>query len=166
MLRDDVGHQHFPAGGGRSDHIGAGLDLVGNDGIGAPVQGVDTVDLDGIRARAADVRTHGVQEVGKVHDMRLTRGVFDHRAAFGKNAGNHDVHRRADRDLVQIDPRAVKPAVLRIGIDITAADIDLGTEGTHALDMLVNRPNAEVAAAGHGRLGTAEAAKHGADQVI
>ena len=98
--------------------------------------------------------------------MGLSRSVFNHCSALGKHGCNHDIHRGADRNLVQVDAGTVQPAVKRIGIHKTALDIDIGTQGTHALDVLVDGANAEIAAAGHGCLGAAEAAQHGTDQVI
>ena len=58
------------------------------------------------------------------------------------------------------------PAVGGVGIDKAVSDLDIGAEGGHALDMLVDGTDAEVAAAGHGGLCAAEAAEHCADKVI
>ena len=98
--------------------------------------------------------------------MRLTRGVFDDGTAVRQRRGEDDVHRRADRYLVKIDARAVQLAVRRFGIDEAVAHVDVGSERRHALDMLLDRTDAEIAAAGHRGLGAAEAAEHRADEVI
>ena len=60
----------------------------------------------------------------------------------------------------------MEPPAGRVRIDKAVFHIDSRAEGRHALYMLVYRAHAEVAAAGHSRLGAAEAAKHSADEVI
>ena len=166
VLGDHVFDQHFAPGRGGRHHIGPGLDLVGDDGIGAAVQLLDAVDLHGVGAGSADVRAHGVEEVRQIHDMRLARRVFDDRAAAGRDGGEDDVHRRADGDLVKIDARAAQAAVRRLRDHEAAAHVDIGAERRHALDVLFDGTNAEIAAAGHGRLGPAEAPEHRADQIV
>ena len=166
MPGDHVFHQNLAAGGGGSHHVGAGLDLVGDDGIASAVELIHTVYLDGVGAGAADIRTHGVEEVGQVHNMGLSGGVFNDGAALGQGGCQHDVHGGAYGNLVQIDPRAVETAVPGVGIDKAVFHVHIGAQGGHALDVLVDGAHAEVAAAGHGGLGAAETAQHGADQII
>ena len=60
----------------------------------------------------------------------------------------------------------MQAAVGRVGIDKAVFHLDVCAHRGHALDVLIDRPDAEVAAAGHGRLGRAEAAEHRADEVI
>ena len=166
VLGDHVFDQHFAAGRSGCHHIGPGLDLVGDDGIGAAVQLLHAVDLDRVGACAADIRSHGVEEVRQVDDMRLSRRIFDDRAAARRHGGEDNVHRRADRDLVKIDARTAQAALRRLGDHKAVAYVHLGAERRHALDVLFDGANAEIAAAGHGRLGLAEAPEHRADQII
>ena len=166
MARNHVRQAHFTAGGGAGRHIRARLDLVGDDAVRATVQTLDTLDTDRIRTGAANVRTHGVEEVGKVDDVRLARRVLDHGAAARKRRRDDDVHRRADGDLIQIYLCPMQAAVGRVGIDKAVFHLDVCAHRGHALDVLIDRPDAEIAAAGHGRLGRAEAAEHRADEVI
>src|SRR5699024_8902475 len=91
VLGGHVLHGDVAAGGGSGHHVGASLDLVGDDGVGAAPQLLDAVDLDGVRAGAPDVGAHGVQEVGQVHDVGLSRGVLDDGEAPGLYGGQHDV---------------------------------------------------------------------------
>ena len=166
MLGDHVADQDFSPGGRGGDHIGARLDLIGDDGVSAAVELFHAVDLDGIGTCAAHVGAHGVEEVCQIHDMGLSGGVLDDGPAGGQDRGDHDVHGCAHGDLVQIDPGAVQMSVQRIGVDEAVLHADLGPQGGHALHVLVNGAHAEIAAAGHGGLGAAEAAQHGADQII
>ena len=127
---------------------------------------VHTVDLDGVGAGSADVRAHGVEEVCQVHDVGLPGGVFNDGTALGQSGRKDDVHGCAHGHLVQVDPRAAEPAVSGVGVDKAVFHIYVRAKGGHALDMLLDGPHAEVAAAGHGGLGAAEAAKHCADEII
>ena len=165
VLGNDVFDQDFSPDGGGGGHVGAGLDLVGNDGVGAAVELLHAVDLDGVRTGAANVRAHGVEEVGKIDDVRLARRVFDDRASLGEHGGDHNVHRRADGDLIEIYARAAQPSAGDVRGD-EIGNIDLRAEGVHALDVLVDRPDAEVAAARHRRAGNAEPAEHRADKIV
>ena len=166
VLRDDVFDQHVAADCGGSGHIRARLDLVGDDGIAAAVQRLDAAHLDDVGARAGDLRAHGVQEVREVDDVRLLGAVFDDRHAAAQNCRKQDVHRRADGDDIKIDVAAAQPALRGVGADIAAGLLDHGAHGLEALDVLVDGADAEVAAARHGDMGMAEAAKLCADEII
>ena len=123
------------------------------------------VDLDGVRTGAAHVRAHGVEEVRKIDDVRLARRVFNDRASLGEHGGDHDVHRCADGDLIEIYARAAQPSAGDVRGD-KIGNIDIRAESVHALDMLVDRPDAEIAAARHRRTSNAEPAEHRADKII
>ena len=60
----------------------------------------------------------------------------------------------------------MQPTAHRVSIDEPAAYIHRRTKRRQALDMLVNGANAEIAAAGHRRLGRTKTPKHGTDQII
>ena len=165
MLGDHVADQQPSACGGHGGHIGTGLNLVGNDAVGAAVELLHAPDADGIGARALDVGTHGVQEVGQVHDVRLLGGIFDGGGALGQGRSHHDVHGSAHADHVQIHGSAGQAAALGHGLAQVALG-DLRAHGPEALDVLVDGPDAEIAAAGHGHSSLAEAAQQRAQQVI
>ena len=165
MLRDNVFYQHVAVGCGGGDHVGAGLDLIGNNRIVAAVHVFNAADLDRVGARAADVRAHGVEEVCKVNYMRLLGGIFDDGQTLCLDCGKDHVDSSADRGLVKIDGAALKP--LGRGVDDSAlAYGDSRAKQLKALDVAVNRANAEIAAAGHGNLCTVEAAEQRADEII
>ena len=60
----------------------------------------------------------------------------------------------------------MKSAVRGIRINEAVLYADLRSERPHAFDMLIDRPNAEVAAARHRGLSTAETSQHGPDQIV
>ena len=98
--------------------------------------------------------------------MRLLRRIFDDGRAVRQSCGHHDVHGRADGDHVEIDVRAPHAPALGGGADVVALAHGR-THGGKALDVLVDGAGAaEVAAAGHGDLGLAEAAKQCADEIV
>ena len=111
-------------------------------------------------------RAHGVQEVGQVHNVGLLGGVFDDGGALGQRGGQHDVHGGAHGDHVQIDVAPGRRPPLGDGDDSRSASVTSAPMAREALDMLVDGPDAEVAAAGHGHGGLAEAAQQRAQQVV
>ncbi len=92
-------------------------------------------------------------------------GVFDGGGALGQSRGHHDVHGSAHADHVQIHGSAGQAAALGHGLDQVALG-DLRAHGPEALDVLVDGPDAEIAAARHGHSSLAEAAQQRAQQVI
>ena len=168
VLGDDVADLDLPAAGGHSRHIGARLDLVGNDGVGAAVELLHAADLDDVGAGALDIGAHGVEEVGHVHDVGLLGHVFHHRQPLGQDGGQHDVDGGAHRDLVQEDVGARQPAALTAsGVDKAALDLHLGPQGLEPLQVLVDGTGAaKVAAAGQRHIRQAEPAQQGPDQVV
>ena len=122
-------------------------------------------DADGVRARALDRAAHGVDEVGKVHNMGLFARVDDGGVALRLGGGQHDVDGRAHRGHVQIDLRAVQP-VRRFGRNHAAVGGDLRAQRLKALDVLVDGAVADGAAAGVGNLRLAKARQQRAHEII
>ncbi len=84
------------------------------------MQPVHAEDPDGIGTGTLDVGAHGVEEVGKVNDVRLLGGVFDDGGALGQHRGHHNVHRGTHGDHVQIDGRALQTPAFGGGVDEVA----------------------------------------------
>ena len=165
VLGGDVPDQDVAAGGRRSHHIGAGLDLVGDDAVGAAVHLADPPHLDHVGARAPHVGPAHIQKVGQVHHMGLLGAVFQHGLALGHDGGEHGVHGRAHADLVKKDPRALQ---LFFGADGDHAVIHavLGAQSAERLQVLVDGAGPQVAAAGHGHLRPAEPGQQRAQEII
>ena len=104
--------------------------------------------------------------MGQIHDMGLTGGVFDDGGPLGQCRRHHNVHGSAHGHHVQIDVGPLQMTVLGPGVDVAALHGHLRAHGGKALDMLVDGPHAEIAAAGHGHRGLAKAAQQRAQQVI
>ena len=100
------------------------------------------------------------RKFARSHDFRFRRGAFDHGRAFGQHGGHHDVvgaeNGRAEF-AAQIDHRAGQ--FRREHFDVAAFDPHRGAERFESLQMQIDRPIADDAAAGqrNGRfLATAE----------
>ena len=98
--------------------------------------------------------------------MRLTGDVFNDRSTLRQHRRQHDVDRRADGDLVEVDVCAGAATIFRLTEDIAAGKLHLRAERREALEVLVDGALAEVAATGHGALGTAKTRQHGTDEVV
>ena len=166
MLGDHVFNQHLAAGGGHRRHVGARLDLVGNDGVDAAAQAVHPADFDHVGAGSHDVGAHGVEEVGQIHHVGLLGGVLNDRHAIGQHGGQHDVHGGPNRYDIQIDLGAQHPPGLGLGMDEAAPHVHVGPHGHKALDVLVNGAAAEVAAARRRHLRRAEPPQQSADEIV
>ena len=90
-----------------SEHERTSLNLVRNNRILRAVQLFHTLDTDNIRSCALDIRTHAVQKVCKVNDMRLFCRIFDNRLSFCHNGSHHNVNRRAYCHHIHIDMAAL-----------------------------------------------------------
>ena len=129
------------------------------------MQPLHAADADHVRACASHARAHGVEEVGQVDDVGLLGGVVDHRGALGLGSGHHHIDGAAHRDQVKKHVAADETAV-RPGIHHAAAVLDIGAQGSKALQVLVDGTAADGASAGIAHLGTGTAAKQRAQQIV
>ena len=107
-------------------------------------------------AEPLDAGPHPDQAVGDVDHLRLARRVLDQALAPGEHRRHQGVMRGADRDLGQRYLVAGQPA-RRPGDDIAAFELDLGAERLERLQMQIDGPRADGAAAGQRHLRPAAA---------
>mmetsp|Transcript_70163 Transcript_70163/g.222457 ORF Transcript_70163/g.222457 Transcript_70163/m.222457 type:complete len:356 (+) Transcript_70163:178-1245(+) len=159
-------HGDARVGDGRRAEEGPRLDAVGDDLEVRAAQLLHALDGDGPGPRPDDLRPHGVEEVREVHDLGLLGGVGDYRLALGE-AGRHEERLRGPHaGAVHVDLRPVQPARGGHGVHHRAAGAAEGDSGPHrleALDVLLHRAGAYVAAAGEGKNGLPEAGQERAD---
>ena len=79
----------------------------------APLSERDALDADFARARAFDLGAHRVEAIGEVGDLRLARGVRQHRVALRQHRRQHRVLGGADRHERKLDFGALEPAQRR-----------------------------------------------------
>ncbi len=154
--------QHVAARHRHRHGIGAGLDPVGQDLVPCAVEARDALDGDARRAGALDPGAHLGEAGGEIHHLRLAGRVLDEGRALGQG-GRHQRHVGApDRDLGKHDLGPAQ-AVLGLGDDVAAIDLDRGSEALQRHQEQVHRTGADGAAAGHRDLGLAEAGQQRRD---
>ena len=126
---------------------------------------IDAFYLYRVGSRAADLCAAGVEEVGKVNDMRFSCRIFDDGHTLRLDGCKHDIHCSADGYNVKKDIVGFK-TVFCNGFDITALNADLGSESFKALYVLVNRADTEIAPAGVADIRSSESAELRAEQII
>ena len=166
VLGDNIAHKHIAACGCHSCHVGAGLDLVGDDGIAAALQLLYATDLHRVGTGAGDVGAHGVEEVGKVDDVGLLCRVFNVGSALNEDGCHHDVGGGAHGGHIQADAGAVEAVHVRLQLHILLGLRDLSAQGTEALDVLVDGTGCKVAAAGQSHMGMTEATQQHTHEVV
>ncbi len=98
-------------------------------------------------------RPHGHQKPGQVPHFRLHGGVFDHRGAFGQGGGHHQVFGAGDRDRLEVNLRAAQAP--GVGLHVALGQVDLHPHGLQALEVQVDGPGPDGAAAGQRHPGLA-----------
>ena len=124
---------------------------------------VNDQDADGVRARAADARADAVEEVGGINNMRLPRAVGQHGVALGAAGRQHHIDGAAHSDHVKVDLGAPELALQH---DHAVFLADLRAQRAKALEVLVNRPAAQVAAARVADPGIAVAPQQRAHEIV
>ena len=98
-----------PAGCGHRRQERPGLDAVGHDRVRGAVQRAHALDGDAVGAGAADARAHRDEAAREVDDLRLARGVLEHRGAVRERRRHQQVLGAGDGRHVEHEPRAVEP---------------------------------------------------------
>ena len=144
------------AGDGTGHQIGTGFNAIGHDPIGLAFgrQGLDALDFQDVGSRAMNLGAHHVEEVGQIDDLRLARGILDHRGALGQRGGHHEVLGAGHGDEIQYQTAAFQ--TLGTGMNVAVAHVNLRTHLRQPLEMQVDRPAADRAAARQRDFGLAE----------
>ncbi len=147
---------HVAAGDADSAGIGAALDPVGDHGVTRAVQPVHAIDDDDARALVGDAGAHRHQAGDQVGDLGLARGVDDLGASIRQGRRHQQVLGGADGGERQHDAGPGQ-AARGAGIDVAGLETDLGAERFKPLEMDVDRPRADGAAARQRNAGLARA---------
>ena len=123
----------------------------------AAVQFFHAFDRDGVGTRTTNIGPHGDEELSEVDHLRLTRGVFQHRGAFGQRGCHQQVLGAGDGDRVQNDTRTTQATGLRA--DEAILDTDVCAHLAQPFDVDIDRACTNGAATGQRHIGTAEASQ-------
>ena len=149
-------HVDVALGRQRRGRPGGGLQAVREGPVGVAAELVDTGDPDGPVGVHGDDRAHLLQYADEVLDLRLHRRVRQLGDALGQHGRQQHLLGRADRRVRQPDLGAAQP--LR-GLQVLAVRplLDRRAELAQHLEVEVDRPAADVAAAEARDEGVAEA---------
>ncbi len=156
MPRHDVGDGGRAAGDrGRHQQRGR-LDAVGDQSMRGAAELIDTPDVDHRRSQSFDLRPQRKEEIAQVDDLRLDGRAANDGDAPGEHRGAEDVGRAGHGRTTgagKVDGRAGQPP--RRGHHVAVPYLQIGAEGGQALQVQIDRPVADVAAAGQGNDGPA-----------
>ena len=153
---------HVAAGHGDGHRIGAGLDTVRQHGVTRALELVAALNADRGCACTFDLRAHRGDTVGDVLHLRLAGGVLDHGLALREGRGEQRGVGRADRNLGEGNLRTAQ-AAFGLRDHVTFLDLDIGTERAQRIEMEIDRPGSDRAAAGQRDLRLAHAGQERPD---
>ena len=131
---------------GGGGEVGAGLDAVRHHRVLGTVQRANAIDADDVAARALDARAHRAEATSEVEHLRLSGRILDERRALGEGGRHHQVLGARHGHHVHDDARTTQPLGHRVHVAVL--DVDRGAHRLQAFHVLVDRPQADGAAAG------------------
>ena len=168
------GDVEVAAGHGSGDKKCAGFDAVGNDAVLRAFQFAHAFHADGCSAGAFNLRSHFVEQGGKVGDFRLASTVMQNGLAFGESGCHEQVFGAGDGDFVENDFCTLQ--AIGGGFDVAVILRDFCAELFEAFDVHVDGAAADGAAAGQRDAGASAAGDersederggaHGFDQFV
>ena len=102
-----------------------------------------TTDTDHICTCTFNISSHGIQEIGNIHDMRLSCGILQNCISAGHAGCHHNIDRSTHRNHIQINVFA-NQTIFRIGTNRTSTDIHPSTQSSETLQMQVNGSAANI----------------------
>ncbi len=143
------------AGHCRSNEIGTRLDAIRNHRVVCAAQAGNPLDPDGTGSGAADAGAHRIQEIREIDDLRFAGGILQQGFALGERCRHHQVLGARNRHGIEHDMGAAQ--AFRPRADIAVFDDDLRAHRLQPVNVQVDRPGADGAAAGKGYFGLPEA---------
>ena len=134
-----------PTGDGCGDHEGARLDAIWDGLVRGTAKTAAAFDLDGVGGRAFHLGAHGLQELDEVVYLGFAGSWPDDRMAVCQRGRQHRVLGAHHRDMRELDQATTKPP-RRLGEVVAVAIDDLGTQGTHGIDMQIDGPPSDTVA--------------------
>ena len=129
------------------------------------MQLLHTLDTDDIGTGTLDAGSHAVQEVGKIHNMRLLRRILNDGIAPGKRGCHDHVNGCPHRYHIHIDMASEQLVCLR-NHHAGRCHPNIGSKRAEPLDVLINRTQSDITAARKRHLRLLVLAKKCADQIV
>ena len=142
MLRNNITDRNITTRSSCRKHKRTSLDLIRNDRILRTMKLLNTTDTDHIRTGTLDIRTHAVQEVRHINNMRLPCSILNDRTTSRHRSSHHNIDGSAYRNHIQEDMAAMK--ILRLRNDRTMTDIHIRAKSTETFQMLIDRSAADI----------------------
>ena len=161
---DIVDSEHTLCGSSRN-HKSTGLDHIGNNSVSTAVKLVYPFYFYHVCTGPGNSGAACIQKVCKVHNMRLSRSIFNDRHPLGADRRHHDIHRRANRHNVEIYLISIQPT-RRSRFNSAVFHIDRSTQSFKTLDMLINRSDAKITSAGETRTSATKAPQFSPQHII
>ena len=149
-----VGHQRT------GNDKGTGLDAVAHYAMGNRMQLFHALDGHDRRTRADNLGAHLVEHVGEIDNLGLASGIVDNRGALCAHRGHDEVLGRTDAGELERNGGTAQ-TLGRISVDVAVGGIELYAQGLETKNVHIDLASTQVAAAGHGYLGTMETAQQG-----
>ena len=115
--------------------------------MGRPTQPIHTLDRDRVRPLPLNLRTHLLQTMGEVDNLRLPRGVFQNGCAFGQRRRHQRIFGCPDRDKGEVDHPTLQPTG-RFGMHIAFFQLQLSTHRFKRFEVQIHRACANCTAPG------------------
>ena len=160
MLRYHITDFNRTACGRSRSHIGAGFDLIGDQGIFAAMHGGNPMNCDRVRTGTADIPAHRIDESCQIDNVWFPCGIPEHGVTVRKGSGQHQIHGGADRHHVKADVCPVEFFAFRdCYTDIVVIKLHSSPHCLKPFQMLINGAFAKIAAAGKRRCSVSCAGK-------
>ena len=149
---------NFASGHRRGAQQRARRDAVGDGRIANATQRLNALDFNQLGACTAHIASHGVDEILQIGDFRFPGCVMNDGGSLQQRRGHHHVFRRADAGIIKVHVSGMHiPAVT---VNHAAVFHDGHAQRPQALQMQVNRPDADFTPAGIGDRGAAQLAQN------
>ena len=177
MVRASAAQRDFAVGGRSSDSVRGGFDAIRDDRMFRAIQFFHPGDSNRRTASTGDIRSHGDQKAGQIHDLRFTSGAFDDGHTFSKSGSHHHIGRPQHRRTgAAAEKHCRAHQSFRAGVNVSTVNHHPRAQGLKAFQVQVDRPRPDHATArqGHGclfqspqqRAHDANRAAHFPDQIV
>src|SRR5450755_19907 len=156
-------YRHIAVGGAGQRGPGSGLDAIAEHLHTCPAQVLHAFDTDLATRRGKDNRAHRAQHGDELHDLRLDRGVGDHRTPLGQHSKIQTGLGGPDAGIWEVDLRALERSDAMGDIPLRRL-INDATEERNGLQVKIDGARTDLTAAHDGDRDRGETMEQDAEQ--